>query len=149
MIKALDKYSLRPVDSKVDPEIHKTKEAQDLKGACQQFESILWAKLWKQMRNTAQAISGNDKGRPWQQMEDLSLEMASDDLVSSSGGAGLWKMLYDSMIGKIAADREAQQRKEADAAADAAFEAFSAESQEAGRESAAGSGEKVSFEASA
>ena len=48
---------------------------------------------------------------------------------------------YDSMIGKIAADREARQRKEADAAADAAFEAFNAESQSAG--------EKTSFEASA
>ena len=141
MIKALDKYSLRPVDSKVDPEVHKTKEAQELKGACQQFESILWAKLWKQMRNTAQAISGHDQGRPWRQMEDLSLEMASDDLVSSSGGAGLWKMLYDSMIGKIAADREAKQRKEADAAADAAFEAFNSETQKVG--------EKTSFEASA
>ena len=141
MIKALDKYSLRPVDAKVDPEVHKTKEAQELKGACQQFESILWAKLWKQMRNTAQAISGHDQGRPWRQMEDLSLEMASDDLVSSSGGAGLWKMLYDSMIGKIAADRESQQRREADAAADAAFEAFNSEKQE--------SGQKASFEASA
>ena len=141
MIKALDKYNLRPVNAKVDPEIHKTKEAQELKGACQQFESILWAKLWKQMRNSAQAISGNEQGHPWRQMEDLSLEMASDDLVATSGGAGLWKMLYDSMIGKIAADREARQRKEADAAADAAFEAFNAESQSAG--------EKTSFEASA
>ena len=124
MIKALDQYSLRPVSTRVDPEIHKTKEAQELKGACQQFESILWAKLWKDMRNSAQAISGSDQGRPWKQMEDLSLEMASDDLVESSGGAGLWRMLYDSMIGKVAADREARQRREADAAADAAFDAF-------------------------
>ncbi len=47
-------------------------------------------------------------------MEELSLEMASDDLVARSEGAGLWKMLYDSMIGKIAADQEARARQEAD-----------------------------------
>ncbi len=50
-------------------------------------------------------------------MEDLSLEMASDDLVESSGGAGLWKMLYDSMISKVAADQEAKARQAADAEA--------------------------------
>ncbi|MBQ6772831.1 MAG: hypothetical protein IJP48_02090 [Synergistaceae bacterium] len=102
------------IDTNIDPEIHKTQEALKLKEACQQFESILWAKLWKDMRNTAMSISGSDKGRPWQQMEELSLEMASDDLVAKSEGAGLWKMLYDSMIGKIAADHEAKARKAAD-----------------------------------
>ena len=81
----------------VDPEIHKTQEAQKLKESCQQFESILWSKLWKDMRKSAMSISGNDKGRPYQQMEELTLEMASEDLVVSSGGAGLWKMLYDSL----------------------------------------------------
>ena len=40
--------------------------------------------------------------------------MSSEDLVSQSGGAGLWKMLYDSMIGKVAADKEAQERRAAD-----------------------------------
>lgn len=98
----------------IDPEIHKTPEAQQLKESCQQFESILWAKLWKDMRKSAMQISGADKERPWKQMEDLSLEMASDDLVEGSGGAGLWKMLYDSMIGKLAADKEAVERMAAD-----------------------------------
>ena len=98
----------------VDPEVHKTKEAQQLKESCQQFESILWAKLWKDMRNSAMSISGSDKERPYKQMEELSLEMASDDLVTQSGGAGLWKMLYDSMIGKVAADQEAKARQAAD-----------------------------------
>ena len=98
----------------VPPEIHQTEEAKKLKEACQQFESILWSKLWKDMRNSAMSISGSDKNRPYQQMEELSLEMASDDLVSQSGGAGLWKMLYDSMIGKVAADKEAQERRAAD-----------------------------------
>ena len=41
------------------------------------------------MKSSAQAIGGHAEGRPWQQMEDLSLEMASDDLVKTSGGAGL------------------------------------------------------------
>lgn len=92
----------------VPPEIHQTEDAQKLKESCQQFEAILWSKLWKDMRNSALEISGSDKERPYKQMEELSLEMASDDLVENSGGAGLWKMLYDSMIGKIAADHEAE-----------------------------------------
>ena len=117
MIDALNQYNLRTVKTAVDPEIHKTKEAMQLRESCQQFESILWSKLWKDMRNSAQAIGGNAQGRPWKQMEDLSLEMASDDLVESSGGAGLWKMLYDSMIGKVAADQEAKAREAADAEA--------------------------------
>lgn len=97
----------------VDPEVHKTKDAQQLKESCQQFESILWSKIWKDMRQSAMEISGADRQRPWHQMEDLSLEMASDDLVQDSGGAGLWRMLYDSMIGKLAADQEAESLKQA------------------------------------
>ena len=102
------------VDTHIDPEVHKTPDALKLKESCQQFESILWAKLWKDMRNSAMSISGSDKQRPWGKMEDLSLEMATDDLVQSSGGAGLWKMLYDSMIPKLAADIDAKAREQAD-----------------------------------
>ena len=116
--------SSRIVNTHIDPEIHKTQEAQKLKESCQQFESILWSKLWKDMRKTAMSISGNDKGRPYQQMEELTLEMASEDLVVSSGGAGLWKMLYDSMIGKVAADYEAEQRKAADLEAESEAQSF-------------------------
>lgn len=106
--------SAKIVNTSIDPEIHKTEDALKLKESCQQFEAILWSKLWKDMQKSARAISGSDKGRPYQQMEELSLEMATDDLVTSSGGAGLWKMLYDSMIGKLAADREAEQLRRAD-----------------------------------
>ena len=106
--------SSKIIDTKINPEVHKTDEAIKLKEACQQFESILWSKLWKDMKQSAMSISGADQARPYKQMEDLSLEMASDDLVTSSGGAGLWKMLYDSMIGKLAADQEAAQRRQAD-----------------------------------
>ena len=105
--------SSRIVKTNIDPEIHKTDDALKLKESCQQFESILWSKLWKDMKQSAMAISGADKERPYKQMEDLSLEMATDDLIESSGGAGLWKMLYDSMIGKLAADKEAQELREA------------------------------------
>ena len=104
----------RIIETKIDPEIHKTEEAMKLKESCQQFEAILWSKLWKDMKQSAMSISGSDKERPYKQMEDLSLEMATDDLVESSGGAGLWKMLYDSMVGKLAADKEAQEIREAD-----------------------------------
>ncbi len=109
------------VKTDIDPEIHKTPDALKLKESCQQFEAILWTKLWKDMQKTARSISGSDKGRPYQQMEELTLEMATDDLVTSSGGAGLWKMLYDSMIGKLAADQEAEARMKADEEA-ASFE---------------------------
>ncbi len=114
MLRTNGMSSAKIINTNIDPEVHKTKDAQQLKESCQQFESILWAKLWKDMRKTAMSISGSDKERPWKQMEELSLEMASDDLVESSGGAGLWKMLYDSMIGKLAADQEAEARKAAD-----------------------------------
>lgn len=114
MINGYNGISSSRIIKEVPPEIHKTEDAQKLKESCQQFESILWAKLWKDMRNSAMSISGADKERPYRQMEDLSLEMATDDLVMQSGGAGLWKMLYDSMIGKIAADHEAAARKAAD-----------------------------------
>ena len=103
--------SAKIVNTNINPD--KTEDAIKLKETCQQFESILWSKLWKDMKQSAMSISGADKERPYKQMEDLSLEMASDDLVTSSGGAGLWKMLYDSMIGKLAADQEAQGLKEA------------------------------------
>ena len=106
--------SSKIIKTNIDPEIHKTEDALKLKESCQQFESILWAKLWKDMKQSAMAISGADKERPYKQMEDLSLEMATDDLVESSGGSGLWKMLYDSMIGKVAADKEAAERRAAD-----------------------------------
>lgn len=106
--------SSKIVRTDIDPEIHKTQEALKLKESCQQFEAILWSKLWKDMQKSAREISGSDKGRPYQQMEELTLEMATDDLITSSGGAGLWKMLYDSMIGKLAADQEAEARRKAD-----------------------------------
>ena len=105
--------SSKIVKTNIDPKIHKTEDALKLKEACQQFESILWSKLWKDMKQSAMSISGADKERPYKQMEDLSLEMATDDLIESSGGAGLWKMLYDSMIGKLAADKDAKELREA------------------------------------
>ena len=114
MIGPLEKYNLRVTDARVDPEVHKTKEAQQLRDACQQFESILWAKLWKQMRDTARAIGG-ERERPWKQMEDLSLEMASDELAASPAGPGLWKMLYDSTIAGVAANQKSVSASELNA----------------------------------
>ena len=105
--------STKFANTKINPEVHKTEEALKLKEACQQFESILWSKLWKDMRKSAMSISGNDYERPYSKMEELSLEMSSEDLVERSGGAGLWKMLYDSMIGKVAAEQESKELKEA------------------------------------
>ena len=89
--------------TEVDPEVHRSKEAGRLRESCQQFESILWAQVWKKMRDGARAVSGSDRDRPWKQMEDLSLEMATDDLAASDNGPGLWRMLYDRMVGSLAA----------------------------------------------
>ena len=102
MIDPISKYNFRAYETQVPPEVHKTPEALKLKDACQQFESILWAKLWKEMRNTARSFT-TSKDRPWKQMEDLSLEMATDDLAASENGPGLWRMLYDRMVGSLAA----------------------------------------------
>lgn len=96
-------YNFRAYKNEVPPEAHKTKEALKLKESCQQFESILWADIWKKMKTGARMIGGEDeKARPWKQMEDLSVEMASEE-IAKSGGAGLWKVLYDQMIGQVAA----------------------------------------------
>ena len=48
-------------------------------------------------------VGGSDRDRPWKQMEDLSLEMATNDLAASENEPGLWRMLYDRMVGSLAA----------------------------------------------
>nr|WP_315101404.1 hypothetical protein [uncultured Fretibacterium sp.] len=103
MIDSISKYNFRAYKMQVPPEVHKTPEALKLKDACQQFESILWAQVWKKMRDSARTVSGSERDRPWKQMEDLSLEMATDDLAASENGPGLWRMLYDRMVGSLAA----------------------------------------------
>ena len=112
MIDPISKYNFRASETQVPPEVHKTPEALELKDACQQFESILWAQVWKKMRDSARAVSGSDRDRPWKQMEDLSLEMATDDLAASDNGPGLWRMLYDRMVGSLAARDESVSAEE-------------------------------------
>lgn len=112
MIDSIRKHNFRAVETQVSPEVHKTPEALKLKDACQQFESILWAQVWKKMRDSARAVSGSDRDRPWKQMEDISLEMATDDLAASDNGPGLWRMLYDRMVGSLAARDESVSAEE-------------------------------------
>ena len=107
----IQKHNFRILDTKVPPELHKTPEAQKLKEACQQFESILWAQIWKKMRNSARQIGGSEEARPWKQMEDLSLEMATDSLAASSAGPGLWKLLYDQVAVGLAMESASVQNK--------------------------------------
>jgi len=95
-------HNFRVHRSEVPPEVHKTRDARRLKEACQQFESILWAQIWKKMKSNARAISGSERERPWRQLEDLAVEMASEEL-AKKGGTGLWKVLYDQMIVNVAA----------------------------------------------
>jgi Rod binding domain-containing protein len=95
-------YNVRAQNPVVPAEVHDTAEARKLKESCQQFESILWAQIWKDTKNNARTFSGG-QAKPWKQMEDLSIEMASEE-IAKSGGAGLWKVLYDQMIVNVAAD---------------------------------------------
>ena len=57
--------SSKIVKTNIDPSIHKTEDALKLKESCQQFEAILWSKLWKDMKQSAMSISGADKERPY------------------------------------------------------------------------------------
>ncbi len=88
--------SSRPSGS---PDEGKAKKEHDrLKEACQQFESILLAEIWKKMASNAREIGGReDRDRPFGPLEDLSVEMSSEYL-SRSGGSGMWKMLYESLV---------------------------------------------------
>jgi Rod binding domain-containing protein len=102
----LQTYNVRAYKPNVPPEVHDTAEARKLKESCQQFESILWAQIWKKMKTNARQLGNSDeKARPWRQLEDLSVEMASEEL-AKSGGAGLWKVLYDQTITSVAARME-------------------------------------------
>jgi Rod binding domain-containing protein len=99
-------YNVRAYKPDVPPEVHDTAEARKLKESCQQFESILWAQIWKKMKTNAREMGNSDeRARPWRQLEDLSVEMASEEL-AKSGGAGLWKVLYDQTITSVAARME-------------------------------------------
>ena len=100
----LQTYNVRAYKSGVPAEAHNTPEARNLKESCQQFESILWAQIWKKTTANSRRLGGSDeKSRPWKQMEDLSVEMACEEL-SKSGGSGLWKVLYDQLITHVATE---------------------------------------------
>jgi Rod binding domain-containing protein len=101
LMNSLQAYNVRSYRGEVSPEAHDTAEARKLKESCQQFESILWAQMWKKMKANARALGGNTESRPWGPLEDLSVEMASEEL-AKSGGSGLWKILYDQMVTNLA-----------------------------------------------
>lgn len=112
----IQSHNVRVFRSEVPPEVHDTREARRLKEATQQFESILWGQIWNQMKSNARSISGRDDNRPWGQLEDLAVSMAAEELTLRSGGAGLWKMLYDEMIVSVAANQATATRTEENAA---------------------------------
>ena len=103
----IQSHNFRVFRSEVPPEVHDTRDARRLKEATQQFEAILWAQIWKKMKSNARAISGSNRERPWQQMEELAASMATEELTIQSGGAGLWKVLYNEMIVNVAATMRA------------------------------------------
>jgi Rod binding domain-containing protein len=111
---SLQTYNVRAYRLETPPEVHNTVEARRLKESCQQFESILWAQVWKKMKTNAREMGSSDeKARPWRQLEDLSVEMASEEL-AKSGGAGLWKVLYDQTVASVAARMKKTDVDEAD-----------------------------------
>ncbi|GHS84983.1 hypothetical protein AGMMS49957_00100 [Synergistales bacterium] len=109
---AIDTYNVRPVNNDVPQEVHDTREARKLKETCQQFESILWAQMMKKAKANARTlgrVNGEERERPWAQMEDLSLEMACEDLAKSSG-TGLWEVLYNSLVKGLEAELKTKAR---------------------------------------
>ncbi|MBL3539475.1 hypothetical protein [Aminivibrio sp.] len=88
--------SSRP--SQAPDDVKAKKEHERLRDACQEFESILLAELWKKMVSNARKFGGReDRDRPFGPLEDLSVEMSSEYL-ARSGGTGMWKMLYESLV---------------------------------------------------
>jgi Rod binding domain-containing protein len=88
-----------------------TKEREKLKEACQQFESILLAEIWKKMNANARSIGGkSDSDRPFGPMEDLAVEMSAEQL-AKEGGAGMWRMLYDQLVVHLDSAEELARRR--------------------------------------
>lgn len=69
------------------------RDKQKLQKACQSFEGLMLAQIWKSQLAVAKALGPNER-EPFHQMQDLVVEMASDR-ISSLGGVGLWKFLYE------------------------------------------------------
>ncbi|OPZ39500.1 MAG: hypothetical protein BWY99_01385 [Synergistetes bacterium ADurb.BinA166] len=84
--------------ARVSESLKGEKDREKLKEACQQFESILLAELWKKMNADARRISGrSDSDRAFGPLEDLAVEMSAEQL-AREGGTGMWRMLYDSLV---------------------------------------------------
>ena len=82
----------------IKSELKGEKEREKLKEACQQFESILLAELWKKMNANARSIGGRDESdRPFGPLEDLAVEMSAEQL-AKDGGSGMWRMLYEQLV---------------------------------------------------
>ncbi|MCF7936344.1 MAG: hypothetical protein K9L28_08390 [Synergistales bacterium] len=73
-----------------------TEDSRALKKACQEFEGILLAMLWKDMYQQAESLGGEEERGPFAPLEETSMEMAAHSL-SRKGGVGLWKVLYDQL----------------------------------------------------
>ena len=88
------------------------REREKLKEACQQFESILLAELWKKMNANARSIGGRSESeRPFGPLEDLALEMSAEQL-AKDGGTGMWRVLYDQLVVSLdAADAHAKKQQ--------------------------------------
>ena len=84
--------------TRIKSELKGEKDREKLKEACQQFESILLAELWKKMNANARSIGGRDESdRPFGPLEDLAVEMSAEQL-AKDGGSGMWRMLYDQLV---------------------------------------------------
>ena len=76
-----------------------------LKSACQLFEGFLLAEICKSQLAVARALGPNPKG-PFHQLEEIALDVVCEQ-VSSRGGVGFWKFLYE----EIATDYDGRTEK--------------------------------------
>lgn len=74
----------------------KLESKEDLKKACQEFESIFLNQLMKSMRDTVPDSGFFDKGVAFNIVQSMHDEALTEEL-SNSGGIGLAKQLYDQL----------------------------------------------------
>lgn len=91
------------------------KQEAKLEETCKEFEGIMLANLWKQMMKSAKDSGKTEEEKRerniYQPLEDLSMEMAATSLSQQSGGAGMWKVLYESLHKSIPVPKELQEAK--------------------------------------
>jgi Rod binding domain-containing protein len=85
-----------------DPVEAYRRQEKALEESCHRFEGLFLSMIWKEMMAHARTLGAGEK-RTYAPLEDTAVEMASEEL-SLSGGAGLWRVLYDQLHAALGPD---------------------------------------------